>query len=490
MAQQIQPRIVGLEKNSTYMTLLQEDNTLTTKEESITIVIDSLRNVYRAEGSVESRDKIIALENQLFELRARKATVVDSLNIIEQKWVLNNVGAVRQADTNQASEHNSSTEDIKFIYQSPKVKTNLSDNDFKNLVQAETMEMEMEKLSNSHAINYNNLLSLSRSYEVTTLQSDAEQIKHNFDSLSMINAQISKDISSSWSYIYDNKSFAYGVLVELLGFTDIMQKEAELMREAQAEISSKQDPSNELMRYLVQKNSMVKYESIIAEKLGLTSAVDSLNIVSTKLSATDKDLPLQPTIEERSFIVYEPIVFVNQTPYTTSNPIPETALYEKGVIFRIYVGSFQAKQSAWVFRNTTPVSYLINDKNRYCYYLGGFETFEQAEKAHAKLKARGFRVPQIVVWSDGVERNLTTDPLPMTSLYRLEILDATTLGDNVIEKVEEFAPNNPISKVGTDKFVIMSLERQSQADSLASELLKLDPSLNIVVGKSDIDVNF
>ncbi len=208
VAQQIEPRIVGLEKNSTYMTLLQEDNTLTTKEESITIVIDSLRNVYRAEGSVESRNRIISLEDQLFELRARKATVVDSLNIIEQKWVLNNVGAVRQTDPNQASERNSSTEDVKFIYQSLNVKANLSDNDFKNLVQAEALELEMEKLSNSYAINYNNLLSLSRSYEVTTLQSDAEQIKHNFDSLSMINAQISKDISDSWGYIYDNKSFA------------------------------------------------------------------------------------------------------------------------------------------------------------------------------------------------------------------------------------------------------------------------------------------
>ncbi len=491
VAQQIQPRIVGLETNSKYMTLLEEDSSLSRQEDSIAMVVDALRESYRLEGSAESREKIISLENELFELRSRKAMVIDSLNIIEQEWVLSSVGESKPASSEQRSPLGPSANNAKFIYQSPDVRVNLSDVDFKNLVRAEELELDAQKLSDSYAVNQNSLLSLTRSYEMATRQSDADEIKEVFDSLSTVGVRISRELRDSWGYIYDNKSFAYGVLMELLGFSDVLQKEAELMREAQAEFSARQKlgSSDELLRYLVQKESMVEYEVLVAQKMGLTSAVDSLHVVGERIASIDKNLP-SPQIQERLFINYEPIEFVEKMPYTTSNPIPQTEIYEKGMIFRIYVGSFQAKQAASIFRNTTPVSYMKNDKNRYCYYIGGFATLDEAEEAFTQLKDRGFRVPQIVVWSDGRERNLTTDPLPMDSTYRLEILDVATLSDQIQEAVSQIAPNNPISKVGTDKFVIMSLESKEQADAIEQELKKIDSSLNIVVGRSEVEIEF
>ncbi|MFI3278911.1 MAG: SPOR domain-containing protein [Rikenellaceae bacterium] len=473
------------------MTLLREDHSLSKQEDSIAMVVDGLREVYRTEGSIESRDKIISLENELFELRSRKAMVVDSLNLIEQEWVLSSVGEVRSTPQGQTSLLDSSSDGATFIYQGQNVKANLSDIDFKNLLRAEELEAEAQKLSDSFAVNQSSLQSLSRSYDVATHQSDADDIKEVFDSLSMVGSKISKQLGDSWGYIYDNKSFAYGVLMEVLGFSDVLQKEAELMREAQAEFSSRQTNSSgdELLRYLVQKSSMVEYETLVAQKMGLSSAVDSLQVVANKLSVMDKNIE-NPTIKERLFINYEPIEYVETMPYTTSNPIPETEIYEKGVIFRIYVGSFQVKQAASIFRKTTPVSYLVNDKNRYCYYVGGFATLEEAEVAFDELKDRGFRVPQIVVWSDGKERNLTTDPLEEDLSYRLEILDATALSDEVRETVAEVVPNNPISKVGTDKFVILSLESKELADSLAEELTKVDANLNIVVSRSEVKIEF
>ncbi len=490
-AQQIQPRIVGLETNSRYMNLLREDNSLSMQEDSIAVVVDGLRDVYRANGSTESREKIIMLENDLFELRSRKAMVVDSLNLIEQEWVLNNVGEVRSSITEQASLLESSSQNANFIYQSANVKSNLSDVDFKNLLRAEELELQAQKLSGSFAVNQGSLLSLSRSYEMAMSQSDADDIKEVFDSLSMVGNKISKQLGDSWGYIYDNKSFAYGVLMELLGFSDVLHRETELMREAQAEFSTLQKggSGDELLRYLVQKGSMVEYETLVAQKMGLAGAVDSLQVVAKKIASIDKNLT-EPTIQERLFINYEPIEFVDKMPYTTSNPIPQTEVYEKGMIFRIYVGSFQVKQAASIFRNTTPLSYLVNDKNRYCYYIGGFATLEEAEEAFDVLKDRGFRVPQIVVWSDGRERNLTTDPLPIDSTYRLEILDITSLPDEVREVVSREVPNNPISKVGTDKFVILSLEDKQQAESLAEKLTGLDSSLNIVVSRSEAVIEF
>ncbi len=495
VAQQIQPRIEGLETDSRYMSLLLEDNKLTLREDSISVVVESLRMKYRSnpDGEQDSRDRIIQFENQLFELRARKATVVDSLNYIEQAWVVNNMG---NPTTSEQSEQQQAmilapTTNVKFIYESSNVKKNLSEIDYKNLIKSEELEVKANDLCRLYAVNYNNQLSLTRSYEFAITQSEALEIQNQFESLNIQNQQILEQLDNAWGFIYDNKSFAYGILMEILGFSDVLQEEAELMRKAQSEISAKQGGEDAMLRYLVQKGSMVEYESIVAQRLGLANVVDSLNLLSKKMASMDKVSPPKLELQERLFITYEPIEFVTKTIYSKTNPIPKTVIPERGVIFRIFVGSFQYQQQVSIFRNTIPLSYLINDQKRYCYYIGGFATLQEAEEAHALLKSRGFRSPQIVVWSDGKERNLTTDPLVIdTNVYRLEILDVRTLPDGASQKISSVAPNSSISKVGNDKFVIMSLESQAQADQLIKELQALDPQLKFVVGKSEVKIEF
>ncbi|MFI3316969.1 MAG: hypothetical protein SNF93_05320 [Rikenellaceae bacterium] len=476
------------------MELLQEDNKLTIQEDSITVVVNSLREIYRngSEDSSSSREKIISLENELFELRARKAVLIDKINVIEQEWVLNNMEHLSTGEPEQTKVLLASDIDANYIFESPNVRENLSDIDYQNLIKSEELESKAQELSNTYIINHDNMLSLSRSYSSTPLQSDAIDIKTKFDSLSMANVQILEQLGDTWGYIYDNKSFAYSLLMELLGFDDVLQQEAELMRASQAEISSKMDSNGaeELLQYQIQKSSMVEFEILVAQKLGLEKVTRSLSALSDKLSASQVALLPKLSIEERLFILYEPIEFVTKPLYTASNPVPQTVIYEKGVIFRLYVGSFQAKQTVATFRNTTPLSCMLNDKNRYCYYIGGFETLEQAEEGQALLKKRGFRAPQIVVWSDGRERNLTTDPLPLSSSYRLEIIEASTLPQGATQVVSRVAPSSSISKVGTDKFIIMSLQRSSQADSLANELRAIDPELKISIEKSEAKIEF
>lgn len=492
LAQQIEPRIDGLQADSVYMKLLVEDNRLTMQEDSIAVVVESLREIYRTNptDTSGSREQIIALENQLFELRSRKAVVIDNLNLIEQEWVVNNMGRVVATEPEQAVLLENDV-DVRFIYESPNVKVNLSDNDYKNLVKAENLESKVEALSNRYIINYDNMLSLSRSYELTSQQREAIKIRQEFDSLALLNVQTLEQLNDSWGFIYDNKSFAYSMLMELLGFDEVLSQEAELMRSGQSEISAKQGGgADALLEYMVQKNSMVQFETLVAERLELASVADSLKVLARKLSAVNKVSPPKLTIEERLFILYEPIEFVTKPLYTASNPIPETVIYDKGVIFRLYVGSFQAKQTVATFRNTTPLSHAINDKNRHCYYIGGFETYEEAEEAQALLKKRGFRAPQIVVWLDGRERNLTTDPIPMSTSYRLEVSQASSLPADANKVVAAIAPSSSISKVGTDIYVIMPLSRQGQADSLAMQLGQLDPMLKIEVHKTETEIEF
>ena len=61
-------------------------------------------------------------------------------------------------------------------------------------------------------------------------------------------------------------------------------------------------------------------------------------------------------------------------------------------------------------RGAYPLSYLVNDDRKWCYYAGGFATREEAEAAQSLLKARGFVRPEIVVWTDGEYRNLRRTP--------------------------------------------------------------------------------
>ncbi len=490
---QAQPRIVGLETNSHYMNLLGEDHQISRSEDSISLVVVTMRRTFRdnPQAAVDNRDNIILLENQLFELRARKAVVVDSLNLIEQEWVLNNMNSAPQPQREHA-ELVESAEDVKFIYESSNVKGNLSGLDYKNLIKAEQDEVEVEALSNTFTVNYDNMLSLKRSYEVTPSQSEAIAIKGRFDSLAMQNVQILGELKDRWGNIYDNKSFAYSMLMELLDFPDVLSQEAELMRKAQTEISAKQGvgSSDEQLTYLVQKCSMLEFEILVAETLGLSSVADTLRGELNRVAGIEKISLPELSIEERLFILYEPIEIVSTPLYSASNPIPQTVIYDKGVVFRIFVGSFKEGQTVATFRNATPLSTIVNSENRHCYYIGGFATLDEAEAAQAQLKKHGFRAPQVVVWSDGRERNLTKEPLSLNPTYRIDIANAPLLPEGGKEAVQQIAPRSTITKVGTDKFVIMNLERSLQVDSLVSELQSLDSRLVITIDKSEAKIEF
>lgn len=494
VAQQIQPRIIGLETNDEYMQLLGEDNNLSIKEDSLTVVVESLRELFRsnAEDAIESRDKIISLENQLFELRARKAVIVDSLNVIEQEWVLNNMETVTISDQDEG--HYVSlirgSSNVSFIHESENVKLNLSKIDYENLVKAESLEPTAEAYRSQYIVNYENMLSLKSSYDLATTQSEGSSIINKFKALKDANADLVMKLDNVWGFIYDNKSFAYSLLMEMMGFGDILEREGELMRSAQAEITSKEGigGSDEILRYLIQKSSMIQYEILVGEKLELMSICDSLSNVGTRLKGIEKISPPEVEIEERLFIDYEPAVFNAKSIYNdSSNPIPRIKIYDNGVIFRIRLGGFKTKQSHTLFRNTSPIYYEYDDKKQYCYYAGGYATYQEALDAQVALKKHGFRSPQVVIWSDGRSHNLTTHPLPYVVSYKIEI-ETETLPAEINQRVTSAGSN--ISKIGNNKFVIAPLERQSQVDSLVSEIKSVEPALDLKVEKSESGLEF
>ena len=101
-AQEIAARIPGLEKNDEYMTLLRKEETLRLRSDSIFDVIRTVRSAMRE--NAEKRDSLARqrsdsmmliltdAENAAFALRSQKIRLVDSINAIEQEFVLSGMG--------------------------------------------------------------------------------------------------------------------------------------------------------------------------------------------------------------------------------------------------------------------------------------------------------------------------------------------------------------------------------------------------------------
>ncbi len=488
-AQQIKPRVDGLESNARYMNLLTENSRLTEREDSIASVVVDLRRKLRTDpdSAEQSSDMIISFESRLFELRARKAVVIDSLNLIEQDWVISNMKPAErvEADGPQSLMVIDTVVNINYIYQSDNVRLNLPDIDYQNLIKAEEMELDAERYNDEYVVNVENMLALKSRYEMATSADDADAIMLKFDSLKLANVKLVERLDDTWGFIYDNKSFAYSLLMEVLGFEDVLESESEMMRTAQAEISTLQGSggSDEILRYRVQKSLMLEYEALVGRTLNLPQLSDSLTAIHKRLSGVERVVAKDFSIEERLFIKYERATFSSSEIYGASNPIPQTQIYDKGLIFRIYLGTFREKQSPSIFRKTQPISYVATDDKRYTYYAGGYATLAEAEEAQKELKAHGFRKPLVVAWSDGKSRNLSLEPYTLRNSFTITIEDTTTLVDGILDSVLD--AGSSISKVGNDKYVITPLSRQGQVDSLVVKIGELAPNTKLVVDKSE-----
>lgn len=142
--------------------------------------------------------------------------------------------------------------------------------------------------------------------------------------------------------------------------------------------------------------------------------------------ASDFRLP-RIDVAQRYFLDYDSIAFSATPKYSYQHPIPECRVYEHGTIYRILLGTFNTKRAVSTFRGAYPLSYLVGEDKKWCYYAGGFATREEAEAAQKLLKSKGFVRPEIVVWTDGAYRNLSRDPEAQQIAYRVEITGTEAL---------------------------------------------------------------
>lgn len=483
----VEPRIAGLEGNEEYMSLLREDALLREREDSIMFAIEQLRQQLREAPQRQQRfsQEILRLEGQVFDLRNAKGRLIDRINAIEQEWVLDNLNSEtspRHPQQNAPVLLIPDSLKVRNLVDNPCFRMYLSDSDYAALQRSQRLEPQAEWCMNLFLSNYATLRDLADAYAAAQSEPEALEIHARYESLQRINEALSDSLSATWNYIFDNKNYAYGYLLDGLGQEAMLARQEEELSKTVRHVASLrgETASDALTDYLLRRRMLVTYEAAVADLLQLDAARDSLRGVAASLENENFRLP-PIVVRERYFIDFDDVAFSATPKYTAKEPIPECRVYARGTIYRILLGTFSTKRPVSTFRGAYPLFYLINGEGKWCYYAGGFATLAEAEQAQALLKKRGFLRPEIVVWNDGVMRNLTRDPEAGAMAFRVEITGAEALSDGVKEAIAQAAAGCELSRVGRQLFVVGTFDDRAVAERLAQAVLRAEPSLTVDV---------
>lgn len=486
-AQQPGARIAGLENNAEYLQLLREDAQLQNREDSVVNAVERVRQLLRESPTSRQQysQEILRLENMIFGIRTAKGRVVDRINTIEQEWVFSNLTDPGQTQVTVNEASSAMIPDSlkrRNLIDNPCFAQHLDAADYKALRRAQQLEMQAVDYVNRYFANHAALSDLAAAYAVVNTEPEAVDIYSRYTALRGMNEVLADSLAQTWNYVFDNKSYAYGYLMDMLGCDEVLTREEERVAEAVRQLAALrgETASDAVADYFLRKQAAVDYEIAVAGALSLDAARDSLRGVAAQLKAIDFRLP-KVEVAQRSFLEYEPLEFFAASPYTYQNPIPECRIYALGRIYRVLLGTFNTKRAAAVFRGAFPLCYQIDADGKWNYYAGGFATREEAEAAQKKLKARGFVRPEVVVWHDGQMRNLTRDPEAAMAACRVEISGAETLSEGVKQILQTLAADKELSRVGQQLFVVGVFDDPAVAEQLAETLRQAAPSLEIKV---------
>lgn len=471
----VKARIAGLESHAEYMSLLEQDAMLQMREDSIASAMIQVRQQLREdqENRRQYADQILQCENEIFELRTAKGRVIDRINTIEQEWILANLNAdIAQQQQPVADQELPDSLKRRNLVDNLPFRQHLTRQDYMALRRAQRDEMQAVEMVNRYLNNYLSLTELGATYAAVATEQEALSV---LDSMAMIerrNEQVADSLATVWNQIFDNKSYAYDYLMEALRKEEQLDRQQERLLATMREIGTLQGGtvSDQLVDYFLRKKALVAYELDVAATLQFDAACDSLRGIETQLASIDYKLP-KVTVEERTFIEYDSIRFSSKPVYTAANPIPECRIYQRGTIYRVLLGTFSIKRPVSTFRGTSPLCYVQTEEQKWRYFAGGFARLEEAEAALAILKKRGFTRPEVVVWVDGIYRNLAEEPLPSTAQgYRIEFDFDAALPEQVRTALTQGEYGVEISRVGNNRYIIGTFAEKIEAEKVVEVL--------------------
>lgn len=479
----VKARIAGLEDNAEYMSLLADGVGLQQIEDSLMRVIEQNRRLYTEDPNNRNQygQAILALEEQVFSLRNRKGDIFSRINTIEQDWLIENMnsstlsGAVEQLPDQQAADTvimqatvqtTRLVDDIHFV-------TALDSVDYVALQRAQDDEHKVIEYVNMLSENHAAMESIRVQYEQTQDASEANRLYSNYQVLNGLCSALNDSIATRWSSVFDSKSYAYNLILEMERRDDLLENNELALSQAlqRAAADRGQYAADAMSTYFNTKRCVVATEIELARIYGLGLAQDSLSKVLRQLEGVDYRLP-KVEIEERFFLAYEPIGVSSPSRYNSRNPIPECEIYERGTIYRVVLGTFSQQQPISIFKGVYPLYRLKTEEGKYRYFAGGFATEAEADEAQVKLKNMGFRRPEAVVWRDGVYANLVEEreaAAETEQVFRAEISGIEQMTDELRAAIDTLAAGKDIMRIN-GRFVVMSFGDRAEVDNFAATI--------------------
>lgn len=491
-AQEILPRISSLAENREYMNLLRRERALEVKSDSVVGVMSSIRSQIRAmavqdtiPAAADSLAVVLTSADQvMYQIRAEKLQLVDSINAIEQQHVLSRM------DNNRSAVASSSSS----IFNNEYLRQSLPEEDYVSLLRVHAMEPDVRAKVRQYSEGYIRIKSLYDKYLMSAVEGEAGALYEELTAAMAANDALNREIAQAWGEIFDQKTYVYSYFLEKENRVDVLNITEGMMRDAQLKIANDVEGcmSEALVDYCLQKNVVLNFETYVARLLNAQSSLDSLSKDSRIHRELDYRLP-NFEVERRSFVQYEPIQFHAKSPYNSQNPVPECVVYEYGTIYRLLLGSYKYEQNLNIFKGIAPLYIKLAEDGRYYYYAGGFRTKSEAVAAEGILRKKNFRNPQIIEWCNGQMTNITALGEEGEYHYRIEIEGVEKLSDLTLSVIRDNAPDCQLSKVGDTSFILGSFDSQAVAKQVAESVQHSDEMLQIkvaVIGEESQDEAF
>ncbi len=488
-AQEVKPRIAGLEDNKEYMSLLETDATLRQRVDSLSMSIDSLREKFVEDGErrKELSEYILRLESEMFALRSERNLLINRLNAIEQEWLVVNMNKKPAVQTTIEEEVEVPADAQKYadLTRNAYFRMLLSSSDYAALRKAQRYENSASQLLFEFERCHHSLETLREEYTATDRESVADSLMTLFLNRNAECNAIVDSLASTWSFIFDNKTYVYDLLFDKEGRYDMLQRAESKLFTMRQNIDRERGAyiSDALVDYVFQKRCVVDYEIDVASVLGLHAAADSLTHIRKSLENIRYDYkPVE--IRRRYFLDYTPISFSNKSIYTSKNPLPKCVVYENGEIYRIKLGEFSERQPLSKFRGMEPVAYLRSESGKWLYYAGGYPTIDALEKHLQTVKKLGFRSADVVAWIDGTYAGSRTEIEALKSrTYTIEISGSDVLPEGVRRVIMQMSEGNELSRVGRDTYLVTGFRSREAAELVVRGIVSVDSSLNVDIAE-------
>lgn len=488
----LQPRVAGLEGNAEYMELLGQEVELEQREDSLNSAMAAIRARFRNEPDRirENAELIRTLENEIFDVRNHIGIISVRVSAIEQEFILSNLDQFTGGGgTVVAVTPNAGAERSDNLVMNPYFADNLPTDDYKALRLAQEREQAVVNYLDIYRANYDKMAPLAAEYAEAHTAEQADTIYNRYTEAGRLNDVIADSIASAWGFVFDNKVYAYNYLLDKLRESAFLREfEEKGLKIRELLVSTRDDVESEAVaRYAPQKELLLDYELALAGILGYERSLDSLKRAKSAFDKSRYDFP-KIDFKERFFLDYSNIEVANPPKYNARNPIPALKIHERGVIYRVLLGSWGKAMPVTTFRGVYPIGY-VKDGNRYSYYAGGFSSQTEASEEAARMRKLGFRDAKTAVWDSG-QYSVTEDAPAKVgatdTVYRVEISGAGDgLSEAVRNSISATAPGKDIIRA-QDKFIVGPFSSSAEAHTLADALSAADGAISVSITQTQL----